>query len=255
MKELTDREYQLVILDILKYFDFICKKHNIKYSLCGGSLIGAVRHKGFIPWDDDIDIHMTRVEYEKFKRIWNTEKRDNYRWLDIEDFDNSFKSAGLLTKIIDKRRVNYRGRTTSCFLDIFVLDYIENTEKDRELLKKYGWYIRAYERNYKKYIECMSLIYKIFYKLNAMRYFRKMIKILHYYKYNDNKSNNMLSIGFHNIEGDKGIFPAYYFENYMDCDFEGEKIPIITKYDDLLTAYYGDYMQLPPEEERVPSHN
>lgn len=255
MKELTDREYQLVIFDILKYFDAICKENNIKYSLCGGSLIGAIRHKGFIPWDDDIDIHMTREEYEKFKIIWNTEKRENYRWLDIEDFDNSFKSAGLLTKIIDKRRVNYRGRTTSCFLDIFVLDYIENTEKDRVFLKKYGWYIRAYEKNYKKYKESNNLIYKSFYKLNAKRYFRKMIKILHYYKNNDKKANNMLSIGFHNIEGDKGIFPAYYFENYMYSDFEGEKIPITTKYDELLRAYYGDYMQLPPEEERIPSHN
>lgn len=255
MKELTDREFQLIIFDILKYFDSICKKNNIKYSLCGGSLIGAVRHKGFIPWDDDIDIHMTREEYQKFKKIWNIEKRDNYKWLDIEDFDNSFKSAGLLTKIIDKRKVNYRGKITSCFLDIFILDYIENTEKDRELLKKYGWYIRAYERNYGKYQKSNNLISKAFHKLNAMRYFRKMIKILHYYKYNNKKADNMLSIGFHNIEGDKGIFPAHYFESYMDSDFEGEKIPIITKYDELLTAYYGDYMQLPPVEERVPSHN
>ncbi|EAH5218286.1 phosphorylcholine transferase LicD, partial [Campylobacter upsaliensis] len=70
MQEITLDEYKKALLHLLDYFDAFCKKHQISYSLGGGTLIGAVRHKGFIPWDDDIDIYMYHSEYEKFVKHW-----------------------------------------------------------------------------------------------------------------------------------------------------------------------------------------
>lgn len=250
MKELSLREQQLILLDILKYFDGVCRKHNIKYTLCGGTLIGAIRHKGFIPWDDDIDIYMLREEYDRFRELWNKETHKFYRYVAIDDFDNP--ASCLVAKIFDTR---YEGKGNFVpFIDIFPLDYMEDTEEDNRMLKECGWYIFASYKFRDKYQKSNNLFNKIVYKWKAKRYFKKVLRIFDYYKNRNIKTDTLVSVGFHHIEGKKGFIPAYLLDEFIEVDFEGEKIPIITKYDELLTAYYGDYMQLPPEEERVPPH-
>ncbi|HHV6931633.1 TPA: LicD family protein, partial [Haemophilus influenzae] len=101
MKKLTLREQQLVCLDILDYFHALCEKHQIRYSLGGGTLIGAIRHKGFIPWDDDIDVYMHRDEYQKFINAWLHEKHERYIIGTAEDILAS--NTGEMAKIFDNK--------------------------------------------------------------------------------------------------------------------------------------------------------
>lgn len=126
MKKLSLRELQLVTLDILKYFDKVCAKNNIQYSLGGGTLIGAVRNSGFIPWDDDIDVYMHRDQYEKFVKIWNNEKHDQYELSLAEDIHGMI--SGEMTKIFDKNTtlIDTKGRKSGIFIDIFIWDGVPN---------------------------------------------------------------------------------------------------------------------------------
>ncbi|HHF6220571.1 TPA: LicD family protein, partial [Haemophilus influenzae] len=101
MKKLTLREQQLVCLNILDYFHALCERHQIHYSLGGGTLIGAIRHKGFIPWDDDIDVYMHRDEYQKFINAWLHEKHERYSIGTAEDILAS--NTGEMTKIFDNK--------------------------------------------------------------------------------------------------------------------------------------------------------
>ena len=90
------RRLQLMQLEILKVIDTICQKHQIAYSLYGGTLLGAIRHKGFIPWDDDLDICMSRTEYERFLRVWEEEKPQGYL---IQNKENTPSFTQSFTKI------------------------------------------------------------------------------------------------------------------------------------------------------------
>ncbi|MDO5055523.1 MAG: LicD family protein, partial [Pasteurella oralis] len=126
MRKITLREHQLITLDILKYFNKICIENNIKYSLGGGTLIGAVRHQGFIPWDDDIDVYMCRDEYEKFVQTWQHQQHTRYDLSLAESIDGMI--PGEMTKIFDKetRLIDTKGRTTGIFIDIFIWDGVPN---------------------------------------------------------------------------------------------------------------------------------
>lgn len=258
MKELSLREQQLILLDILKYFDGVCRKHNIKYTLCGGTLIGAIRHKGFIPWDDDIDIYITREEYEKFRKVWDKEKNDYYILTDTEDYDNI--SAGFVPKICDNRTLvseTIRGLSHGLFMDIFVLDNIpDDTNKMASILPEYRKNLYRFHRVKGKVNDTnIHFIKRNIYSLLSKIYFSIMMIILKTIRFKyQNKTNTLIPI-YDTVAGIKeNIIQSHYFSDFVLADFEGEKFPVIAKYDEQLRNYYGDYMQLPPEEQRVPLH-
>lgn len=132
------RRLQLTQLEILRVIDGICRKHNIKYSLYGGTILGAVRHEGFIPWDDDIDICMERSEYNRFLSIWNEENHEGYL---LQSKDNEPRYMQTFCKVrkdhttflqdeIEKNRYH-----TGIFVDIFPVDRISDN-KIKQLLYK-----------------------------------------------------------------------------------------------------------------------
>lgn len=255
MKELSLREQQLVVLDILKYFDTVCRKHNIKYTICGGTLIGAIRHKGFIPWDDDVDVYITREEYEKFKEILKANPHEYYYLSDIDNF-NSF-TAGVAPKIYDKRTLltDYMGRTQSIFIDVFVLDYVEDNEKNREILEKYKTNLLSFAGYHLKFMKSKSFIYRVFFKYKAKKYFYEMIQIINKFSTNQNNKYNKLVSVYYIFDGlDKAFVPTHYFDNFVEVEFERNKFPAIANYDEHLKFYYGNYMELPPLKERSPKH-
>ena len=137
MKEITQTEQKEILLDMLKYVDEICKKNNIKYFLYGGTLIGAIRHKGFIPWDDDLDIC---VPYKDYRKLITLLKQDNkynvHNPYDNEDYYYFF------TKLTDKRTIliedNYnRIKDMGVFLDIFPFYHLpDSIEEYNKLYKK-----------------------------------------------------------------------------------------------------------------------
>lgn len=257
MKELSLREQQLIILDILKYFNNICKKYNINYTLCGGTLIGAIRHKGFIPWDDDIDIYIMREEYEKFLKIWGKEKNNFYILTDTEDYNSI--SAGYVPKIYDNRTVlskKHSGMEYGLYIDIFVVDHIPNNlTNSSKVLKRYRKYLFKSLAMRNKSLNTNNIILKKGYLILSKIYFTIIMGILNLIKrIYQNKTNILAPIYDMPIPLEKCIIPDKYFKTFIQVEFEGEFFPIFSEYDEHLRNYYGDYMKLPPEEERIPKH-
>ena len=120
------RQHQLRMLDMLKYIDSVCRKHNIKYWLCSGTLIGAVRHGGFIPWDDDVDIEMLKEDYKKFVRVMKNESQNDYVLQTHESDSNYFypfaKLRDLHTYIKENHESDQYYKYKGCFIDIFIME-------------------------------------------------------------------------------------------------------------------------------------
>jgi lipopolysaccharide cholinephosphotransferase len=242
------RQAQLVMLEMLITFDDICKKHNLQYWLEAGTLLGAIRHHGFIPWDDDLDIGMPRNDYEKFMKIvaqdlpkdlfFQTRKTDPYtkwRWIKIRDNYSTFIQKSEINKNIKYHQ--------GIFIDIFPYDFIEKDfhrskiflnrkyQKSRQLLFKHGsWFF-----NQLATIPVKLLGYK-----RLSRYF------LNRHTSNSPKLAVMgieVTIAYH-IFDYQTIFPLSQveFENHL---FSAPHEP-----HQYLTNMYGDYMKLPPEEQR-----
>ncbi len=250
-------------LEMLLEFDRICRKYDIKYSLDSGTLIGAVRHGGFIPWDDDVDVSMLRSEYEKFfkvcKKELNTEK------FFLQDFrtDKEYRWG------FPKLRYNdtiflYEGQEnatwhTGLFLDIFVYDGVP----DNYFLRRVHLFICYCIRKglYSVYGQnnatnaLLRLWYKLLYKVPRgfwMRCFDKMVNLSNIHKH---ELARHLTFAYP-VERAGGMkrkygMPRECFDEFIDYDFEGHSFKIFKNYDLYLRSMYDDYMTLPSEEERV----
>lgn len=259
--EISSQEQKKLMLDMLKFVDGICRKNNIKYSLIGGSLIGAVRHHGFIPWDDDMDVILTKENYEKLKKILDKEK-GRYQTLKNGEGGEYYT----FTKLIDKKTQMREGRQRKflpeygVFLDLFCYC---STASDAEERKKHckkihilAWlmmcggksefHLKTLPRDLVYFCKNMLLTNKVIYGL-LQKIFYKTIN-----QYHD--SDYVIS-----------IFPAYGpqreiqlkkdTDEYIDVKFEDAKVMIFKNYDNILRTTYGDYMKLPPESERTPTHD
>lgn len=257
MKEMTIEEVKKCLLDIVKEIDKICKENGIKYTAIGGTLIGAVRHKGFIPWDDDIDIAMTRAEYEKFIKIFNEKCNDKYRVLDYR-LDEKYYYP--FAKVIDKSTylneemyIDYE--EFGVYVDIFPMDKVSSKKLKLRMLK-----LKILAKKFSMSV-CNDEFYKTkpFYK----RIIRKFIQ-KHPYEYYIQKLDEMAQkeneldceyIGTIIAgQGVKDVFPIELFEKYDYLDFEDTKLMVIREYDKFLTHRFGDYMKLPPVERRISEH-
>ncbi len=262
MRELTIEETKKIELDVLLYIDKICKKHDIKYFLAYGTLIGAVRHKGFIPWDDDIDIQMTRPEYERFISVFEEESKGTKYRLILPDSEESHHS---LVKIIDTTTVKtepdyvYSGGGLGVDVDVFVIDGTPSDDKEyvrfyKKLSKIYLRHIYSlsfYGRGLKNFLKKVrKFLYVGFHK---PEYFIKKAEALHA-KYPYEKCDMVGSIvSYYN--GIKNRVKKEWFEcPYVEVDFEGYKFPAPGDYDKILTAIFGDYMTPPPADKQVAHH-
>lgn len=256
MKKLTLREQQLAIFNILKYVDQFCNQYNIMYSLGGGTLIGAVRHQGFIPWDDDIDIYMHRVDYEKFIFHWDNHHTSNYR-LSLAEDKNS-EHLGHCSKIYDKKiiLVEKNQKTLNGFIDIFVYDAVSNNpNKIHHIILKHKLLAKVNRSLQKRinYLQKYSKVQKVLTKLFHFTY-QLMINQINSLKikYASSEYVCMLSEYDH---WQKSYMPKKFFEKTIRFDFEGEKLPVMNGYHEYLSLFYGDYMSLPPKEHQKPIHS
>ncbi|MBQ8522133.1 MAG: LicD family protein [Clostridia bacterium] len=262
MEEIKDiKEIQRISLNILKYIDKICKENDIKYSLCDGTALGAIRHKGFIPWDDDIDIMMTRENYNKFLNLMDNIKDPNYKCLHFgKDFPNYFYN---FAKVVDLNtyveEINFpRHKDMGIFVDVFPVDGIPK-DKINKLTNKYCklrmfHHFAATKKFVKSSKGWMRTIPKFF-----MWTYCKVFGWKHFYK----KSENLLKkyplkncdyAGIYCEYGKKEMIPKEMFNETILVDFEDEKFPILKEYNYYLTNVYGDYMTPPPENERQAHH-
>ena len=257
------RELQLIEFDILKKFKELCDKHDLTYYLIGGTLLGAVRHKGFIPWDDDVDVSMPRQDYIKFINIAKRQLSDPYGVV-TKEIDESFKYP--IARVIDKRikvetaytknsQVNY------AWIDVFPMDAMPEN-KVHYFLRKYHILFRrklfvisefddmAAQTKERRGLE--KLIFTLIDKCRLERLFnsanqlKAYHKVLMKYPYEKGRYVGQLLGGYKF----KYMMEREVYEPGKELEFEGELFHVPENYDALLRNLYGDYMTLPPENKR-----
>jgi len=230
------REAQLIMLDLLLEFDRICKKHNLSYWLDFGTLLGAVRHKGFIPWDDDLDVAMPRGDYEKFLEIASSELKDDI-FLQTKQRDKGFfahfvklrDSKSIYIELFEEgKKIKYN---QGIYMDIFPVNYIKDT-KSSKFLYKYIKYITKLFSNRYIAIDFMAIpLIKLTTKFN------------HY-------NHNFVVRGGEMMTNElqlnkKEIFPL------IKIEFEGYRFNAPKNCNLYLNVFYGDdYMTPPPKNKR-----
>lgn len=255
------RKMQLTELDMLVEFDRVCRKYNIKYIIGSGTLLGAVRHKGFIPWDDDADVEMLREDYEKFKRISNDLDEDICYF---QCHDNETEYLWGYGKLRHTNTVCVRGGQerakwrTGIFIDVFPVDDIPKNIVGQRIQDVCCFFIRKiiYAHIGKDSAKGIKKgIYSILAKIpveRAHRYLKKFIS-----KSNNTSDNNVRVLMFPLMKEQKedeywGFSKNFYLEREL-YEFEGYKLFGPKDYDDYLRKSYGDYMVLPPKDKRIKS--
>lgn len=263
MIELTARELQIFALGILKDVHDFCEKKNIRYSLAYGSLIGAVRHQGFIPWDNDIDICMPRPDYERFIKSYKSEK------FQIAYFDKSCKFNSLIAyaRVFDdkettSRNAHWIAQPAGVWVDIFPMDGVpDNLDEFNTLYNNLHdeWEkIIPKKIQFKKISHCqgiknkLKLLYQKLRKKNGLgghkmqRAYNEKIVQIPFEKAHFCSQLTVMD------NGPVEHFPTNIFDERILLKFEDTQFRAIKDYDTALRAVYGDYMQLPPESDREP---
>lgn len=259
-KYISLNEKKIIMLSIMDYIDLFCKEHNIKYFLYGGSLIGAIRHKGYIPWDDDIDICMLRKDYDRFISEFLDEK-GRYSLISAENDRNYYSQ---IAKVYDSFTVleeNVSGKIPiGVYIDVFPLD---NGSNNYNSTCKYGTMIGLF----RKIVDVKNI------KLNKNRSVTKNLLLtlsktllfpvskhfaINMILYLSNKIKNSKSkyvAQFTKMTYDsKEIYERNWFDKAVYVQFEDRKYCIPKAYDKVLKTEYGDYMKLPPVEKQVSHH-
>lgn len=261
------KEAQKVQLEILLEFDRDCKKNNIKYQLFAGTLLGAIRHNGFIPWDDDIDVCMLREEYDKFLKIGIKELSTKY-FLQNYKTDKNFYSQ--FSKIRKNDTLYVEGMTSDInmhhgiYIDVFPYDNVYPNTILGNIQRKFLYglmrinYCRMKKRNFSasnKIIKSIRMILYYFLKLFPKVYMDKFItNIMCMFNNSDAKYVGELSLSTEKSLYNRFTLKKEVFYESIDWEFEGYRFPIPRDYDEVLTANYGDYMAFPPKEEQKPHH-
>ena len=254
MREITPEECKKLQLNILINVAKFCDEHDIKYSLAYGTLIGAIRHNGFIPWDDDIDIIMMRDEYERFVSLYKDEK---YVLIHGENMSNHLHVvvSDLSTKLEFFNRAGqshfYHG---GLWVDIFPIDNAPSSIIKFKVLKKVIRYACIMHRcSQFSYPHC-SLPRRMAYLL--LRPFEKLLSKMPsaLVKAYDTRNTGTLA-NFSIWRLNFPPFPISYMNEFVKVEFEGNKFKAIKEYDSFLKGIYGDYMILPPIEERINKHS
>lgn len=258
MKEIKKlNELHKILLQILDYIDDICAKNNLSYYLAGGTLLGAIRHQGFIPWDDDVDISMPREDYEKLKVIVKKHNNSKYKcvYLESESYHLCFY------KIVDTRTIildNNRTEKIGVFVDVFPIDGYGNDFNNAKVkIKKMSkvssnvvWsdIIHKNESIGKK---CIRLLFRQICILFGKETLLEIIQKLYCSNFNSSKYIGS-SFG---LRCEREIIERECFQSYKYAPFENRSYRIPVGYDQYLRQMYGDYMKLPPKEQQVRPHS
>lgn len=252
------RKVQIQVLKALLEIKRICEKHSIRYYLIGGSALGAIRHKGFIPWDDDVDVGMPRPEYERFLKVCQFELRKEF-FLQTRETDSEYiyqfaKIRINNTKYVQKSLENLNIHH-GIYVDIFPLDKLSPNKfialKQKLLVEGYikikSAKIHNHDKSSPKYL-IKKIVGSLFTFDHIHKVIMKNIQLANHTK--SNKIGNLIGVyGFKKEIFDEEVFGDPYY-----TEFEGYQFPIPNKYDYYLKQIYGDYMKLPPVEKRT-NHN
>ena len=272
MQELTATEllkWKRIITDVLRAFQEICSQHHLTYYAVGGTAIGAVRHHGIIPWDDDIDVAMPRPDFERFLEICRTTDLGNYELISSETHPNYYLP---FPKLCNKNTTLVERPDVPCviglFVDIFPLDGTSDDVAEVQALV--GRYKKLQNRceaicthsTFWQYLVLLAkphewgrFVFKtlgFFFRKPMKRYFlKKMQSICQKYAYEDASHR----INYGGAYGVRELFKCHVLDGEpISMPFENITIDMMPGYDEYLRGVYGDYMQLPPEEKRIAHH-
>lgn len=255
-------ELQRKSLEMLLFFKDFCEKHSLKFFFCGGCLIGAVREGGFIPWDDDVDVFMPREDYEKLIEIFNNESGSERYYLQVSTKEKLTKN--LFATICDSNTTFIKSYQADLdinhgiVLDILPIDGCPSSKVKRIFQMVNALFYSLYligeaPLNNGKLIEIAGKILLGIVPSKALRWkiamgcHRRMTK----YKLSDCVYATELCSGPYYM---KKRYFAKDFSDTVYLDFEGYKMPAMVGYDNYLKEAFGEYMELPPEDERVCHH-
>lgn len=245
------RQHQLRAVEAMKKIDEICRKNKIKYFMIAGSTLGAIRHKGFIPWDDDIDIAMTMNQYQRFIKIAPSVIKEPYRWKHTSvDSNYATLSGGI-----------YYGDSEP-LITVFPLVKLSNNKFKRKMQwavrkvmspvwqRKVGYRIPKEKMNGKQKLSVASstIIAALFPK-------KAVLNILRKYEVKYEKQNVLWYCNIYSkYSQEKESIKSDWLKEVVYMPFEDTEFPVMKEYDAYLTHLYGNYMTPPPEKERYPVH-
>ncbi len=261
--DLTDNDLkrlQQTQLEILKVIDSFCKKHQIPYSLYAGTLLGAVRHKGFIPWDDDLDVCMRRRDYNRFIKAWLKDGPEGYI---IQNKELEPRYVQSFTKI-RKDHTTFlqeemeRGKWhTGIFVDVFPIDRIP---RGRLAQKIYYYNALLYQLYTREFVppragRLTQIMTSFLLKAVRGKARKKMRRFFFHQLIIYNKFPSLPLIAVETQGTLKQILPGNIMDKFVELPFGDGVFPCMREYDAYLTLKYGDYMKLPPAEQRSWQHH
>lgn len=260
MKTILPKELNVIQLDILDAIHCFCINRNLRYSLAFGSLIGAIRHHGYIPWDDDIDIMMPRPDYNKFIHSFN----DEYKHLVVNAPELDWNYYAPYANVYDNRTLlleganGHRGLDLGIKIDVFPIDGVPDSIIEYDCLRNKIWHLNAILYAKRRILQfdkkSLSIIKtRIKYCYKSYPHIQKEIAcLLASYPYST--STFVDELAFNPYLNSTSRVPISVFDKYVEVSFEGRNFYAIAEYDTLLTNVYGNYMELPPKEKQIPHH-
>lgn len=250
-------------LEIFKYLKSFCEKNKLTIYFCGGCCIGTIRNKGFIPWDDDIDVFMPRESYNKLQKLWNKKA-------DTEKYECVIPSQDMYTKnlfitINDNNTTFIKTHQADLDInhgvriDVLPLDGCPNSRIKRKVQKFWALTYSLYcaqmvPKNHGKIVTMVGKIMLLMVPLQKIRW--KIVKFaekqMTKYKIEECKKVTELCSGPKYMQNE---YSKEWFEKAIYKEFEGELMPIPIGYDNYLKMTFGDYMTLPPKEKQIPEHD
>lgn len=265
MEKLSLKEIQNISLEILKDVHSFCAGHNTTYFLAYGTLLGAIRHKGFIPWDDDVDIMMPRPDYEAFIKSYQSEKYHLFSQYEKDCLLPFSRVYDDTSSYVETRRPWFKKskhRThTGIWIDIFPVDVVAPDSGKEEERKRIITKAESRLLRYRISLEEFRLFKKKGLKFILGFLFRKLFVLTDYSSLKDIIAKYATIIPYeestvcvdYSIISDYAPFPKELMQTSSLANFEDAQFFIPVGYDKLLRGWYGDYMKLPPIEDRKPS--
>lgn len=250
----TVAHVQFKILEIMKYIDKLCRENGIVYYIMGGTALGAIRHGGFIPWDDDLDIFMTPSEYEKFKKVFESQNSELFVLQEWETTPKYLEYAKIRmngTTFIEEHFKDRKDMHHGIYVDIMILHKVPDCVITQKLVYLYSKFVTLYglsQRNWKPKTKAQAIILKSLKilpcKLMANIAYRKI------YRYDGREKNFKYCYWITPAKFRNGLFDSEFFADPIDIPFEDTLLMGSDKIKEYLEYRYGDYMKLPSEAQQ-----
>jgi lipopolysaccharide cholinephosphotransferase len=251
------KDVQNKILEIMLYIDELCRENGIVYYIMGGTALGAVRHNGFIPWDDDLDIFMTPDNYEKFKKVLYSKKSNQFiiqEWKVVDNYLEYAKVRMNGTTFIENVYKNRKDMHHGIYVDIMILHKCPNSILKQKIIYFASKYVTLFALSQRNWTPKTRIQYLALKFLKVLpNHFLSQFSYKLIYHYGSSNKNYKYCYYLTPAKFDQGLFDSEIFNEPVDINFNGKMLMGPTKINKYLKIRYGDYMELPSIEQQKES--